>query len=61
MMKEEDYMFAQGLTRLRIALNVVSEIVHLDIYTGHIIHELQREIDKAFRRMESLSNDEVTK
>lgn len=55
--EEDKYVFAQDLTRLRIAVDVLHEVIHDDFMVGGIISDLNQQIDAAFKKMQTQSDN----
>ena len=52
--QEDAYVFAQDLTRLRIAADVLKEFIHEDFYVKDCVIKLNKLIDKAYKKTEAL-------
>lgn len=51
--EEEAYLYAQDRTRLRIAINILHEVIHEDFNVKSIVAELRKQVEDAFNKRDN--------
>lgn len=51
--EEDTYLYAQDRTRLRIAIDVLKEVIHEDFPVKPIVAELYRQVDAAYEKRDN--------
>lgn len=58
--EEDAYLYAQDRTRMRIAIDVLKEVIHGDFQVTRIINDLYRQVDTAYEKRENPTNKSDT-